>query len=142
MQKNNSNTPVSNSFEISIKPFTLNKKYFVFRNKKFPINFNLFKINSLFFFKNQNQYENIELIDLFQDDEVEKFKDIPDSAITNFISLCQNETCRIDNSDLFYIEYLANKFQITALINIINNIIYSVKNIMIIKIIVFLKKSC
>lgn len=117
------NNSIGNSFEISIKPLSQNKKFFVFRNKKYPINFNLFKINSQYFYRYQKQYENIELIDIFQGDEKEKFNDISDTAISNFIFLCQNETCKIENSDLFYIEYLAHKFEVTALIEIINNII-------------------
>ena len=112
-----------NFFTISIKSPDNNKKFFVFRDKQFEINFGLFKQNSIFFQKYQNQYENVQYINLFQENEIDQFDNISDNAIINFIKLSQNETCQIDNSDIFYIQFLSQKFMVTELSNSIKNII-------------------
>lgn len=108
---------------------SLNKKpkYFVFHDKKYPFDFELFKSNSSFFFKYQNQYDNVEYINLLQDDEVEQLNEMKETAITSFISLCQNQTCKINKSDIFYIQYLAKKYEVVDLLDIIMKIISSNK---------------
>ena len=112
-----------NSFKISIKSSVQDKKFFVFKDKKFEFDFLLFKQNSNFFLKYQNQYENVNYIYLLQDDEVMIFDDISDNAIINFIKLSQNETCEIANCDIFYIQFLAQKYLVIELITIISNLI-------------------
>ena len=112
-------------FDISIKPTINSEKYFVFNGNQYPFDFELFKKNSVFFFKNKSQYKNVKYVQLFDPSEVSKFDDIPDSAITNFISLCQNQKCKINNSDIFYIQYLSYKYQVTNLLQAITDIISS-----------------
>lgn len=103
-----------NCFKIFIKP--INKtKYFLFNHEKYEFNFEMFKVNSSFFFRNQALYENVETIDLLQENEVNQFKDISSTAITSFISLSQNQPCEINNSDIFYIQYLARKYEVIEL---------------------------
>lgn len=114
---------IMNKYQIFLKPIPKSQKYFVFNEKKFLIDFELLKNNSFFFFRNQNQYENVECINLFQSTEIESFKGISDKAIKDFISLCQNEACQISNSDLYDIQYLARKFEVTELTKLITNII-------------------
>lgn len=110
-----SNISHGDQFKISIKPLYQSQKNFSFNNKLFPFDFELFKSNSSFFFKYKNQYEYVECINLFNDEEIECFKNITDEAIHDFICLCQNEKCQINGSDIFYIQYLAYKFEVTEL---------------------------
>lgn len=110
-------------FQISIKPLYQSQKNFVFNNKSFPFDFELFKNNSSFFFKYKNQYENIESFNILNDDEIKYFKNITDSAISDFISLCQNEKCQIKSSDIFYILYLSYKFEVKELTKSLTDLI-------------------
>lgn len=111
-----------NSLEICIS-LSKKPKYFVFHDKKYPFDYELIKSNSSFFFRYQNQYDNIDFINLFQDNEIEQFNDMKETAITSFISLCQNKECKINKSDIFYIQYLAKKYEVSELLNIITSII-------------------
>ena len=120
----NSNIQMSlTSFQISIKPILQCQKFFIYNNEKFPFDFNLLKQNSSFFFRNRNQYEHIDYIYLLQESEAKLFNHISDISIKKFISLCQNEICEINNSDLYFILYLARKFEVTELAKSIIEII-------------------
>lgn len=112
-----------NSFSISITPIFKTQKYFVFNDKKYQFDFELIKNNSNYFFIYQEQYKQIEFIDLFQEDEREIYKDITDTAIKNFISLIQNQQYTINENDLFHIKYLAEKYEFTNLVNTISDLI-------------------
>lgn len=97
------------TFNVLIKPGAKKLKSFVFKNKQFPFDFELIKNNLNFFFKNQDQYEQIQYIELFSDDEQNIYKDIKESAIITFIELSQSHQCGINESNLFYIRHLAKK---------------------------------
>lgn len=118
-----SNTLRKDQFKISITPLYQSKKNFVFNGKFFPFDFEQFKCNSSFFFKNKHLYENVISINILNDREIDLFKNITDKAIKDFISLCQNETCQINSSDVLYIQYLAHKYEVTELTKYLTNLI-------------------
>ena len=122
MQKSSVNQK-SKMFKLSISPTFRKTKYFVFRNKKYPFDYDIFNKNSYFFVENKNQYENVEYIDLFNEKESEVFQNITDKAITDFISLMQNKECQIDISDIHYIQCLSQKFKAETLSQDISNMI-------------------
>lgn len=122
MQKSSVNQK-SKMFKLSISPTFRKTKYFVFRNKKYPFDYDIFNKNSYFFVENKNQYDNVEYIDLFNEKESEVFQNITDKAITDFISLMQNKECQIDISDIHYIQYLSQKFKAETLSQDISNMI-------------------
>lgn len=117
-----------NHINLFISPTFRELKYFVIRDKRYPFDFDIFNKNSKFFVKNQNQYENVECIELFNESESDIFINITDKAITDFISLMQNKECQIDISDISYIQYLSKKFEADTLTKSISNLIISNKN--------------
>ena len=66
-----------------------NQKYFVYHDKQYPVNFDLLKVNSNYFYKNQDQYQNEQYINLL--DEKEEFIKLSDDSINAFIPSCHNE---------------------------------------------------
>ena len=113
----------NNLFAICITPLFDSKKYFIFRDTQYEFDFYLFTKNSNFFYINKDQYEHIKLINLFNEKEINQFQDISDNAIIKFIKLVQNEKCEIDNNELFYIQFLAYKYEVTELSKSISNLI-------------------
>ncbi|KAK8840170.1 hypothetical protein M9Y10_031110 [Tritrichomonas musculus] len=97
------------------------KKYFVYHNKQYPVNFDLLKINSNYFYKNQDQFREEQYIELI--DEKEDFVKLSDESINAFISSCQNEQCSINKSSIIQLQYLAHKFEYNELIRITDQII-------------------
>ena len=102
----------SNSSDISFhitKQTNRNMKYFIYREKKYPINFNLLINNCNYFYRNRKQYKDIEDIKLLNDDEERII--LSDEAIQAFISTCQNEKCQIKLSSIIPLHYLSYKFE-------------------------------
>ena len=96
-----------------------NRKYFVYEDKKYPIDFDLLVKNSNYFYKNREQYANIEYINLLNesDDEI----NIPEEAIEAFITSCQNEQCQISLSSILALQYLSYKYEYPEIISITEN---------------------
>lgn len=94
-----------------------NKKFFVYRNKKYPFIYDLLKRNSKFFYINRKVYKNIDEIPLLSKEE-EKFITISDETIQTFISCCQDEQCKICVKNIIELQYLSKKYDIPQLISI------------------------
>ncbi|KAK8895355.1 hypothetical protein M9Y10_023817 [Tritrichomonas musculus] len=101
------------SFHIKKQAIT-NMKYFVYQDKLYSVNFDLLKMNSLYFYKNQEKFKEKNNIELMG--EHEKYIKLTDESIEAFISSCQNEPCSIENSSIIPLQYLAHKFEFNALI--------------------------
>ncbi|KAK8841507.1 hypothetical protein M9Y10_027126 [Tritrichomonas musculus] len=74
----------------------------------------MLKKNSIYFYKNQDKFKDIQRIELM--DEHEKYIKLTDESIEAFISSCQNEPCSIENSSIIPLQYLAHKFEFNELI--------------------------
>ena len=102
-------------FHIKKQPLR-NKKYFIYHNKEYPIDYDLLKKNSNYFFNNQAQFEDSQYIELV--DEKEEYINFSDESIQAFISCCQNEPCSIHSSSVIPLQYLANKYEFSELIEV------------------------
>ena len=98
-----------------------NNKYFVYKGKKYIINFDVLVMNSNYFYKNKNKYENIELIQLLNDDE--SVLDIQEETIETFILSCSNKPFQVNNSSVIHLNYLSIKYDYPSLTNITNEYI-------------------
>lgn len=103
------------SFHVTKKPIR-NKKYFIYKEKKYEVDFELLKINSSYFYQNKKQFKNIEYINLLSEEENQIL--IPEEAIDAFIASCNNDPCQISLSSVIALNYLSQKFQFTELIQI------------------------
>lgn len=110
-----SNNDINSFLFLSINSYDeeSNTKYFIYNEREYEFNFDQIRKVSRFFAKYQAQYNYITRINLIQYNEIDS--EISESAIYTFISLCQCEICQIKNSDIFYIYYLANKYEVTQL---------------------------
>lgn len=115
-------------YSLSIPTAYGDKKYFIFKGKNYPFDFTILIENSIFFNKNQNLYENVEYIELLSETETKKFHNISEKAVQDFISLSTNGACQIDNSSIYYIQYLSIKYQVINLTKAITNLITKNKN--------------
>ena len=86
-----------------------NQKYFVYKDKEYPIDFDLVIKNSNYFYKNRKQYENVEYINLIN--EIPTEIKIPEESIKAFISSCQNEASEVSPSSVFALQYLSQKYE-------------------------------
>ena len=94
----------------SIKP--LNKN-FVYKDKKYPIDFSLIKKNSNYFYNNRDQYKMVEDIQLSDD-----LINITDDSIRSFISSCQNESFEINDSNVFSLHQLSTIYDVPCVISL------------------------
>lgn len=91
-----------------LKPIVRNSKNFIYKGEKYPINFDLIKSNSNYFYKNSDNFvdENIEL-----HEEI----DISTDVIKTFIDICQNKSFTVNDSNVFQLDYLSQKYEIPGL---------------------------
>lgn len=94
-----------------------NTKYFIYKDKKYPIDFDLLKKNSQFFYRYEKQFTHVNEIDLLNGTD-EALLDIPEEAIQAFITSCCNQPCKIQLSDVIPLQYLSHKFEFIELIKI------------------------
>ena len=94
--------------EHCIGPMTRNNKNIIYKSKTYPVNFDTIKNNSNYFFQNSKKFqaENIEL-----QIEIE----IPLDTIESFISCCQNKKFKINESNVFHLDYLSKKYDVPEL---------------------------
>ena len=85
-------------------------KNFVFKGKKYPVDFRLIKINSNFFSQNKKQYKHLEDIELHLNDY-----DITEDSIPAFIACCQNEPFEITDSNVFSLRKLSIQYGVPEL---------------------------
>lgn len=112
----------SRSFIINVSP--QNTKHIIYKNQHIPVDYYLLKRNSGYFRTNDQKYclcENIPLL------EEENNIEFPLSAIQEFIKCCQSQPIEINPSNLFYLNYLAKKYEVKNLENETFDIISSNK---------------
>ena len=103
------------SFQVEPQP-SRNLKHFIFKEKKYSIDFDVLKRNSNYFYRNRNQFKYVDDINLLNEDE--QLKEVSEETVRAFISSCQNEKCEIDLQDVIPLRYLSYKFEIPRLIMI------------------------
>lgn len=100
--------------------------YFLYKGKKFPFNFDLFKISSKYFSSNQDlQYTQI--INLV-DETSEKCFNFPEESIQSFINYSQRQQILLTNENAVPLNYLAKKYEVNLLIQATENYIEEYQN--------------
>ena len=97
---------------IQIKMPIRTNKNFVYKGKKYPVDFRLIKINSNFFFANRHQYKHIDYIELHID-----CCGIKEDSIPTFIACCQNEPFEITDTNVFPLQQLSIQYEVSELNN-------------------------
>lgn len=93
---------------------TRDHKFFVYKDKKYPFNFNLFKENSNYFYKNRKhlkKVKEIKLLNEYEEDNIELSEEI----IKTFISSCQNDIFEINKSNAIELQFLSMKYEVDEL---------------------------
>ena len=93
---------------------TRDHKFFVYKDKKYPFDFNLFKENSNYFYKNRKhlkKVKEIKLLNEYEDDNIELSEEI----IKTFISSCQNDIFEINKSNAIELQFLSMKYEVDEL---------------------------
>ena len=88
--------------------------YFIYKNKKFPINFDFFKNSSEIFANNLidiDGNQNIQLID----DELKEYFELSEESIQNFVNYVHRQDIFLNNDNVMGINYLATKYKIISL---------------------------
>ena len=112
----------SSTFSFHVKTQIIrNKKYFVYHHKEYPVDFGLLKKNSNYFYKNRNQYQEEQYIEIIKEEE--EYVKLSDESIQSFICSCQNEPCTIKKSSVIPLQYLAHKYEFAELIEITDTFI-------------------
>lgn len=96
-----------------LKPIIRYNKNFVYKGTKYPIDFNLIKNNSNYFYERRDEYENIEDIQL-----TEELVGISEDSIPSFISSCHVDSFEINNSNVFSLYQLSIKYEVPSLISL------------------------
>lgn len=94
----------------SLKPLIRSDKNFVYKEKKYPIDFNLITQNSNYYYARYDQYKEVHDIIL-----PEEPIDISEDSIHSFISSCQNEIFDINDSNVFSLHQLSIKYEVPCL---------------------------
>lgn len=99
-----------------------NTKYIVYKNHKYPVDYDLLKRNSDFFRINDKIYSSCKEIPILEEEG--EYFDFPQLSIQEFINHCQNQKIEINPSNIFHLQYLSKKYEVqklkTAIINIIS----------------------
>ena len=109
------------SFHVDQQDFK-NIKYFIYKKKQYPIDFDKLKKNSRYFYQNRKLFKQITDI-IILDDVDDKLISIQEETIQAFIASCQNEPCKIHLSDVIPLQYLSYKYEFPKLISITENFI-------------------
>ena len=87
-----------------ISPIVRNNKNFIYKGKKYPINFDSVKNNSLYFYSNCDKFTE-ENIELQENIEINEF------TIETFINCCENKEFTVNESNVFQLNYLSKKYE-------------------------------
>ena len=93
-------------------PFT---HCFLYKNKKYPFNFSLFKFSSQYFSKNKVELRKTQNINLI-DKNKEEFLNFSDDIIENFIKYAHREDIQLTHKNVTELNYLAKKYEVLSLI--------------------------
>lgn len=91
--------------------------YFVYKKKHYPIKFQFFLLSSKYFLNNLEEIEKSEAIKLI-DEESENSFELTDESIIYFINFVQHQEIPLNNDNVASLNYLANKYEVTSLIEI------------------------
>lgn len=91
--------------------------YFTYKNKKYPINFDLFKGYSQYILRNEMEIEHDKDIPLIDEDEM-KYIEIDEKTIETFVKFVHRERVGISKENVTILNYLGRKYEIERLIDV------------------------
>lgn len=91
--------------------------FFLYHGEKYPIKIDFFKLSSKYFARNQDLFFQSKTIPLI-DESSEPSLNITNDNIDTFIKFVQHKQIQINNENVVTLNYLANRFEVTSLINI------------------------
>lgn len=100
----------SNKYINPINPPIRTNKNFVYKGKKYPVDFSLVKKYSNYFYKNRSNYKFINDIEIKPDNY-----EITDESIPMFIACCQNKPFEINDSNIFSLFQLSIQYDVPVL---------------------------
>lgn len=101
----------------SIKPKYRKTKNFLYKQIRYPINFDLLIKNSDYFYQNEKSFKKE------NDIEIELPIEIQAESLQNFILCCENQPFQITDSNVFQLNLLSIKYKVTELTQITNQYI-------------------
>lgn len=102
------------SIPVEIQP----NKVFIFKGKKYPVDFSIIMHYSNYFYQNSDQYQILKDIEI-SDENLQ----VSDTDFQNFISCCQNQNFQISDSNVFSLYQLSQKFDVPSLQKVTNEYI-------------------
>lgn len=99
---------------IKIKDDIPKTHFFLYKNKKYPFNFDFFKYTSKYFQTNELEIKNTTLIPLI-DDISEQEQNLTDETIQHFINFVHHQAIPINNDNVVHLNYLSKIYQIEEL---------------------------
>lgn len=112
-----------NSQTVQLSNFKLPTTHsFIYKDKKYPFNFDFFKLISKKLSKMQNEFSNTKEIGLLPKEDEPRLN-ISDETIQNFINFCQMMTCEIKNDNVLHLNYLSKLYEVEELKNATDNYI-------------------
>lgn len=94
--------------------------FFVYQDKKYPIKYDFFKYSSKYFEKNHDTIEKSKFLPLV-DSETENKIVLTEETINNFINFVQRSEITVNNDNIFGLNYLSNKYEVTSLNEILSD---------------------
>ena len=121
-QKVSKKIPVFVGMQIQIQDDPLKLYYFLYNDKKYLFNIDLFNISSQYFLNYPEKIQNNQIIQLI-DKSLDGNITFSDKSIQDFINYFQRKPITLDNSNTVELNYLSKKYEINSLIQATNQYI-------------------
>ncbi|KAK8840314.1 hypothetical protein M9Y10_030870 [Tritrichomonas musculus] len=111
----NNNSEHEDDF-VQIQERIPNSHILIYRDQEYPINFELLKYSSKYFYDHQNEIMCNNRIELVNYDPDGNIPDLSPSSIETFIKYINREQIRLTNENISTLNYLAHKYEMDELI--------------------------
>lgn len=92
--------------------------FFVYKDKRYPIKYHFFKFSSKYFFNNSSIIKKTQDIPLVEEESENKIS-LSEQSIIDFIKYVQHEPIYLTNENISEIDFLAKKFEVSSLTELI-----------------------
>lgn len=102
---------------LCLKPLNRTDKNFVYKGKKYPIDFSLVKKYSNYFYRKRKEYKDV------QDIDIAEMNLISEESFQCFVSCCQQENFLLNDSNVLALHQLSIQYEVTELTKATENYI-------------------
>lgn len=99
-------------FKMNLSPENI--KFFVYRNERYPFDYDFLKRTSTYISKNDQKFRTQTNINLVDDQSI----DLSPESIRNFILCCENQKFHVNESNVFNLHFLSVRYEVAYLQNI------------------------